>query len=144
MLTAGFSINVLTMFAMVLAIGILVDDAIVVVENVRRIMSKRPVPQEAATKAMPQISGAVVGMTLVLSTVFSAGLHVGFGWRHLPSVCHHHGGIDPVLRFSGAYVHARAVPPFLSLWQDGHTKKRGFLVGSTARSTGSPTAMRGG
>ena len=67
----GFSINVLTMFAMVLAIGILVDDAIVVVENVERIMSEEGLsPKEATKKAMPQISGAVVGMTLVLATVF--------------------------------------------------------------------------
>ena len=71
MLMAGFSINVLTMFAMVLAIGILVDDAIVVVENVERIMVETGLsPKEATRLAMPQISGAVVGMTLVLSTVF--------------------------------------------------------------------------
>ncbi|MDX3895664.1 efflux RND transporter permease subunit [Pusillimonas sp.] len=71
MLALGFSINVLTMFAMVLAIGILVDDAIVVVENVERIMVEDGLsPKEATKKAMPQISGAVVGMTLVLATVF--------------------------------------------------------------------------
>lgn len=71
MLALGFSINVLTMFAMVLAIGILVDDAIVVVENVERIMVEEGLsPKEATKKAMPQISGAVVGMTLVLATVF--------------------------------------------------------------------------
>ncbi|WP_397473169.1 multidrug efflux RND transporter permease subunit [Pusillimonas sp.] len=71
MLMFGFSINVLTMFAMVLAIGILVDDAIVVVENVERIMVEDGLsPKEATKKAMPQISGAVVGMTLVLATVF--------------------------------------------------------------------------
>jgi len=67
----GFSINVLTMFAMVLAIGILVDDAIVVVENVERIMAEEGLsPYEATTKAMPQISGAIVGITVVLSVVF--------------------------------------------------------------------------
>ncbi len=71
MLAAGFSINVLTMFAMVLAIGILVDDAIVVVENVERIMVEEGLsPKEATKKAMPQISSAVIGMTLVLATVF--------------------------------------------------------------------------
>src|SRR3546814_20907800 len=71
MLGLGFSINVLTMFAMVLAIGILVDDAIVVVENVERIMVEEGLsPKEATKKAMPQISGAIVGMTLVLTTVF--------------------------------------------------------------------------
>jgi len=71
MLGLGFSINVLTMFAMVLAIGILVDDAIVVVENVERIMVEEGLsPKEATRKAMPQISGAIVGITLVLTTVF--------------------------------------------------------------------------
>ncbi|MBS0252773.1 MAG: multidrug efflux RND transporter permease subunit [Proteobacteria bacterium] len=68
---AGFSINVLTMFAMVLAIGILVDDAIVVVESVERIMVEdRLAPLEATRKAMSQITGAVVGITLVLASVF--------------------------------------------------------------------------
>lgn len=67
----GMSVNVLTMFAMVLAIGILVDDAIVVVENVERIMVEEGLqPHEATRKAMPQISGAIVGITLVLSAVF--------------------------------------------------------------------------
>ena len=71
MFTAGFSINVLTMFAMVLAIGILVDDAIVVVENVERIMAEEGLsPKEATRKAMTQITGAIVGITLVLTAVF--------------------------------------------------------------------------
>jgi len=67
----GFSINVLTLFAMVLAIGILVDDAIVVVENVERIMSEeRLPPYEATVKAMGQIAAAIIGITLVLTSVF--------------------------------------------------------------------------
>lgn len=71
MYVSGFSINVLTMFAMVLAIGILVDDAIVVVENVERIMAEeRLSPKEATRKAMGQISGAIIGITLVLTAVF--------------------------------------------------------------------------
>ncbi|MFA5538561.1 MAG: efflux RND transporter permease subunit [Gemmobacter sp.] len=71
MLAAGFSINVLTMFAMVLAIGILVDDAIVVVENVERIMAEEGLPPlEATRKAMTQITGAIIGITLVLTAVF--------------------------------------------------------------------------
>ncbi len=71
MLATGFSINVLTMFAMVLAIGILVDDAIVVVENVERIMAEEGLsPREATRKAMTQISGAIIGITLVLTAVF--------------------------------------------------------------------------
>ncbi|ATN37415.1 multidrug efflux RND transporter permease subunit (plasmid) [Rhizobium sp. ACO-34A] len=71
MLVLGFSINVLTMFGMVLAIGILVDDAIVVVENVERIMMEEGLsPKEATKKAMKQITGAVIGITLVLTSVF--------------------------------------------------------------------------
>ncbi|WVT73307.1 efflux RND transporter permease subunit [Sinorhizobium chiapasense] len=71
MLAMGFSINVLTMFGMVLAIGILVDDAIIVVENVERIMSEEGLtPKEATRKAMRQITGAVIGITLVLASVF--------------------------------------------------------------------------
>ncbi|MGH8464727.1 MAG: efflux RND transporter permease subunit, partial [Pseudomonas sp.] len=71
MLAMGFSVNVLTLFGMVLAIGILVDDAIVVVENVERIMSEEGLsPRDATKKAMSQISGAIVGITLVLVAVF--------------------------------------------------------------------------
>lgn len=71
MLALGYSINVLTMFGMVLAIGIIVDDAIVVVENVERIMAKEGLkPKEATIKAMKEITGAVIGITLVLSAVF--------------------------------------------------------------------------
>ncbi|WP_294635581.1 efflux RND transporter permease subunit [uncultured Aquabacterium sp.] len=71
MLTLGFSINVLTMFGMVLAIGILVDDAIVVVENVERLMVQEGLsPLQATRKAMSQISGAIVGITVVLVSVF--------------------------------------------------------------------------
>ncbi|MEY3897725.1 MAG: hypothetical protein RLZZ214_3246 [Verrucomicrobiota bacterium] len=67
----GFSINVLTMFGMVLAIGILVDDAIVVVENVERIMSEEGLPaKEATRKAMGQITSALIGITVVLTAVF--------------------------------------------------------------------------
>lgn len=67
----GFSINTLTMFGLVLAIGLLVDDAIVVVENVERIMREDGLAPKAATdKAMHQISGALVGVALVLSAVF--------------------------------------------------------------------------
>lgn len=67
----GFSINTLTMFAIVLAIGLLVDDAIVVVENVERVMSEEGLdPREATRKSMGQIQGALVGIALVLSAVF--------------------------------------------------------------------------
>ncbi|MDO6583984.1 efflux RND transporter permease subunit [Salipiger sp. 1_MG-2023] len=68
---AGFTINTLTMLAMVLAIGLLVDDAIVVVENVERIMEEEGLnPREATRKSMGQITGALIGIALVLSAVF--------------------------------------------------------------------------
>jgi len=71
LLAMGFSINVLTMFGMVLVIGIVVDDALVVVENVERIMSEEGLPPLQATrKAMGQISGAIIGVTVVLISVF--------------------------------------------------------------------------
>ena len=68
---AGFTINTLTMFGMVLAIGLLVDDAIVVVENVERVMAEEGLtPKEATRKSMSQITGALVGIAMVLSAVF--------------------------------------------------------------------------
>ncbi|PHM37401.1 hypothetical protein Xmau_03879 [Xenorhabdus mauleonii] len=71
MYALGFSVNMMTMFGMVLAIGILVDDAIVVVENVERIMAEDGLgPLDATVKAMQQVSGAIVGITLVLAAVF--------------------------------------------------------------------------
>ncbi len=71
MLAAGMLVNILAMFAMVLVIGIVVDDAIVVVENVERIMAEEGLSPKAATlKAMGQISGAVVGITVILVVVF--------------------------------------------------------------------------
>jgi hydrophobe/amphiphile efflux-1 (HAE1) family protein len=74
----GFSINMLTMFAMVLAIGLLVDDAIVVVENVERIMSEEGLsPREATAKSMEQITSALIGIGLVLSAVFGPMIFFG-------------------------------------------------------------------
>ena len=71
MLLSGFSINVLTMFGMVLAIGIIVDDAIVVVENVERLMAEKGMsPREATQEAMREITPAIIGITLVLTAVF--------------------------------------------------------------------------
>ncbi len=71
LLLAGYSVNMLTMFGMVLAVGILVDDAIVVVENVERIMAEEGLPpKEATRKAMGQITSAIIGITLVLMAVF--------------------------------------------------------------------------
>ena len=88
----GFSINMLTLFAMVLAIGIVVDDAIVVLENVERLMSEEKLPpRQAAIKGMKEVQGAVIATTLVLVAVF---VPVAFL-----------GGIDGV-RAKGASVHS--------------------------------------
>ena len=71
MAAAGYSINTLTLFGLVLAIGLLVDDAIVVVENVERVMQEEGLsPKEATRKSMDQISGALVGIGLVLCAAF--------------------------------------------------------------------------
>ena len=72
MQAVGFSINTLTMFGLVLAIGLLVDDAIVVVENVERILNEEPnlTPKQATVKSMEEITGALIGIALVLSAVF--------------------------------------------------------------------------
>ena len=86
MLLSGFSINILTMFGMVLAIGIIVDDAIVVVENVERLMEDKALsPKEATRQAMHEITPAIMGITLVLTAVFIpmafAGGSVGIIYR---------------------------------------------------------------
>lgn len=71
MYVLGFSINLLTLFGLILAIGIVVDDAIIVLENVERLMSEEKLsPREAAVKAMQEVSGPVVAVALVLSSVF--------------------------------------------------------------------------
>ncbi|MGH6878308.1 MAG: efflux RND transporter permease subunit, partial [Rhizomicrobium sp.] len=75
---AGYSINVLTMFALVLAIGLLVDDAIIVVENVERIMTEEGLsPREATRKSMEEITGALIGIAMVLSAVFLPMAFIG-------------------------------------------------------------------
>jgi multidrug efflux pump len=111
LLALGFSINVLTMFGMVLVIGIVVDDAIVVVENVERIMSEEGLPpREATRKAMGQISGrhhrrdggADLG-------VRAAGLLRRLHRQHLPPVLGGDGGVDRLLGLHGAVAHAGAV-----------------------------------
>ena len=107
----GFSINMLTMFAMVLAIGILVDDAIVVVENVERIMRRRACRRKEATrKAMGQITGAIIGITLVLVAVFiPMAFFPGLRRHHLPAVLRDDGGGDRLLGADGAVADAGAL-----------------------------------
>jgi multidrug efflux pump len=104
LLALGFSINVLTMFGMVLVIGIVVDDAIVVVENVERIMSEEGLPpREATKKAMSQIYGAIIGVTVVLISVF------------VP-LAFFSGSVGNIYRqFSAVMVSAIAISAFMAL-----------------------------
>jgi len=112
----GFSINMLTMFAMVLAIGLLVDDAIVVVENVERIMSEEGLPpREATAKSMAQITSALIGIGLVLSAVFGPmaffGGSTGVIYRQfsVTAVLRDHRGGDAPVRRGGPRAHTGAV-----------------------------------
>ena len=111
MYVVGFSINQLSLFAMVLAIGIVVDDAIVVVEAVERIMREEHLsPLEATRKAMRQITGAIIAITSVLAAVFiPSALQIRQHRGHLPAVRPHHRPVDGLLGAAGAVVHARPV-----------------------------------
>ncbi|ADM97710.1 RND multidrug efflux transporter; Acriflavin resistance protein [Dickeya dadantii 3937] len=135
MLAAGFSINVLTMFGMVLAIGIIVDDAIVVVENVERLMAQeRLSPKAATTQAMKEITGAIVGITLVLSAVFIpmafASGSVGVIYRQFTL------SMAVSILFS-AFLALTLTPALcatlLTPVADGHHEKRGFFGGFNRR-----------
>jgi multidrug efflux pump len=129
MLAAGFSVNVLTMFAMVLAIGILVDDAIVVVENVERIMATEGLsPREATKKAMGQISGAIVGITLVLSAVF---VPMAF-FPGATGIIYRQFSLTMVVSILFSGFLALSLTPamcatFLKPIPNGHHEKRGFF-----------------
>ena len=128
MLIAGFSINVLTMFGMVLAIGIIVDDAIVVIENVERIMAtERLSPVEATSKAMKEITNPIIGITLVLAAVFlpmalAAG-SVGIIYRQFTIT------MSVSILFS-AFLALTLTPALCATLLkpiDGHLEKKGFL-----------------
>ena len=107
----GFSINTLTMFGMALAIGLLVDDAIVVVENVERVMAEEGLsPREATRKSMDQITGALVGIALVLARgVRADGVLRRLDRRDLPPVLDHAGVGDGAVGAGGAGPDAGAV-----------------------------------
>ena len=129
MALSGFSINVLTMFGMVLAIGIIVDDAIVVVENVERIMSETGCSPKAATQqAMKEISGAVIGITLVLCAVFIpmalASGSVGVIYRQFTIAM-------AVSIFFSAFLALTLTPALcatlLKPVEKGHLNKKGFF-----------------
>ncbi|RNF35790.1 efflux RND transporter permease subunit [Paracoccus methylarcula] len=123
----GFTINTLTMLAMVLAIGLLVDDAIVVVENVERIMEEEGLsPREATRKSMGQITGALVGIALVLSAVFVPMAFFGGS----TGVIYQQFAITIVSAMGLSVVVALTLTPALCasiLRPTGHGEKRGFF-----------------
>jgi multidrug efflux pump len=127
---AGYSINVLTMFAMVLAIGLLVDDAIVVIENVERVMAEEGLsPREATRKSMDQITGALCGIALVLAAVF---LPMAF-FSGSTGVIYRQFSITIVSAMALSVLTALIFTPalcatILAPVEKGHTeKKRGFF-----------------
>ena len=152
----GFSINVLTLFGMVLAIGILVDDAIVVVENVERIMTEEGLsPYEATVKAMTQITSAIIGITLVLVAVFvPMAFFPGIDRRHLSAVLADARRIDRVLGAARAHADARAlcdVAQIAARRCSAHQARTGFgrvalrfFGGFNAGSTARRTAIKAG
>ncbi|MFV0303731.1 MAG: efflux RND transporter permease subunit [Paracoccus sp. (in: a-proteobacteria)] len=122
----GFTINTLTMLAMVLAIGLLVDDAIVVVENVERIMEEDGLsPREATRKSMGQITGALIGIALVLSAVFVPMAFFGGS----TGVIYQQFAITIVSAMGLSVVVALTLTPALcaSLLRPSHGKKRGLF-----------------
>src|SRR5277367_1153577 len=136
---AGYSINVLTMFAMVLAIGLLVDDAIVVIENVERVMAEEGLsPRDATRKSMAQITGALCGIALVLAAVFLPmaffGGSTGVIYRQFSITM----ASAMILSVLTALIFTPALcATILSPVEKGHTeKKRGFfgLFNRTFRS----------
>jgi len=135
MLVSGFSINVLTMFGMVLAIGIIVDDAIVVVENVERIMAKEGLaPREATMKAMREITGAVVGITLVLTAVF---IPMAFASGSVGVIYQQFALSMAVAILFSAFLALTLTPALcatlLKPVAQGHHEKRGFFGGFNRR-----------
>ena len=142
----GYSINMLTMFAMVLAIGLLVDDAIVVVENVERLMSEEGLtPLEATRKSMDQITGALVAVGMILAAVFVPMAFLG-------------GSTGVIYRqFSATIVSAIALsvvvaivltPALCATMMHAGSRRgttppiRGSSAGSTRSSTAATTATR--
>ena len=129
LLAFGMSINVLTMFGMVLVIGIVVDDAIVVVENVERIMAEEGLPPlEATRKAMGQISGAIIGVTVVLIAVF---VPLAFFAGSVGNIYRQFSAVMAVSIFFSAFMALSLTPALcatlLKPIDDHHAEKRGFF-----------------
>ena len=101
----GFSINTLSMFGLVLAIGLVVDDAIVVVEGVQRHIEEGLPPKEAARKAMEELTGPVIGIALVLSAVFVPTVFIpGITGQAVQAICHHDRDLGDPLGVQRSHV----------------------------------------
>ena len=130
LLALGMSINTLTMFGMVLVIGIVVDDAIVVVENVERIMSEEGLPPLQATrKAMSQISGAIIGVTVVLISVF---VPLAFFAGSVGNIYRQFSAVMGVSIFFSAFMALSLTPALCAtllkpVEKGHHVEKRGFF-----------------
>ena len=125
MYALGFSINLLTLFGLVLAIGIVVDDAIIVIENVERHMSEGMTPREASFKAMQEVSGAVIAIVLVLSSVFIPVAFMG----GLTGEMYRQFAITIVISIVISGFVALTLTPSLcaALLKDNHTKPTFFI-----------------
>jgi multidrug efflux pump len=144
MLLAGFSVNSLTMFGMVLAIGIIVDDAIVVVENVERLMATQGLsPKEATMLAMHEITGAIIGITLVLTAVF---IPMAFGSGSVGVIYQQFTLSMAVSILFSAFLALSLTPALCATLlrpvSPGHHEKRGFF-GAFNRGFGRLTAGYG-
>jgi multidrug efflux pump len=146
LLAMGFSINVLTMFGMVLVIGIVVDDAIVVVENVERIMSEEGLtPVEATRKAMGQISGAIVGVTVVLVSVF---VPLAFFSGSVGNIYRQFAAVMGVSIAFSAFLALSLTPALCALPCSSRSRRvttmpsAAFLAGSTAALPAPPRVMK--
>lgn len=127
MLLCGFSINVLTMFGMVLAIGIIVDDAIVVVENVERLMEEKGLlPREATREAMTEITPAIIGITLVLTAVF---IPMGFASGSVGVIYRQFALSMSVSILFSAFLALTLTPALCASLLKPHTQQDGYKKG---------------
>jgi HAE1 family hydrophobic/amphiphilic exporter-1 len=147
----GFTINTLTLFGFVLAIGIVVDDAIVVVEAVQHYIDEEGLsPREATIKAMKDISGPVIAIALILAAVFVPVAFIpGIVGAALPAVCHHHCHLRAHFRLRGPVAHAGPVhahlrPMHLNALSKGLNQFFYRFNGWFARLAGSYTTACGG
>ena len=148
MSVAGFSINTLTLFGLVLAIGLLVDDAIVVVENVERVMEEEGLsPKEATRKSMDQISGAGRHRPGSLCGLFAHGLFCRCDGSDLPAICRHHGRGGGALGAGGLDPHAGPLCHLAQAGAPGRTRPAArlfWLVQPQLRSYGRALCVQRG